>query len=82
MSLLLGPVLLRNFTPLTGRLTMVVPAVNVFHDHDSELPSRISMNFGFFELAQHLALLKPGANELAFFCGEVARVHATWQTRT
>lgn len=33
---------------------------------------------GFFELAQHLRLLRPGADALAFFCGEVARVHATW----
>ena len=34
---------------------------------------------GFFELAQHLGLLKPGADELAFFCGEVARVHSAWK---
>src|SRR2546428_554217 len=36
---------------------------------------------GFFELAQHLGLLKPGADELAFFCGEVARVHSAWKDK-
>lgn len=36
---------------------------------------------GFFELAQHLGVLKPGADQLAFFCGEVARVHSTWKPK-
>lgn len=36
---------------------------------------------GFFDLARHLGLLRPGADQLAFFAGEVARVHATWRTR-
>lgn len=34
---------------------------------------------GFFELAWQLGLLKPGADKLGFFCGEVARVHAAWK---
>src|SRR2546426_10096335 len=34
---------------------------------------------GFFELAQQLGLLRPGADQLAFFCREVARVHAQWE---
>ena len=35
---------------------------------------------GFFELAQQLGLLRPEADQLAFFCREVARVHAQWET--
>lgn len=35
---------------------------------------------GFFELARHLGRLSAGKDELAFFCGEVARVHAAWQS--
>mgnify|MGYP001577837557 CR=1 FL=1 len=35
---------------------------------------------GFFELAQHLGLMRPGADLVAFFCNEVARVHATWKS--
>jgi len=34
---------------------------------------------GFFELARHLGLLSGGDDELAFFCHEVARVHADWK---
>lgn len=34
---------------------------------------------GFFELAQRLGLLRPSADKVAFFCGEVARVHRAWQ---
>ncbi len=33
---------------------------------------------GFFELARHIGLLALGQDEIAFFCREVARVHATW----
>jgi hypothetical protein len=33
--------------------------------------------YGFFELGRHLGLLSPG-HELAFFCREVVRAHATW----
>ena len=34
---------------------------------------------GFFELARLLGVLKSGADELAFFCGEVSRVHNKWR---
>lgn len=33
---------------------------------------------GFFELAQQLGLRRPEADQLAFFCREVVRVHAQW----
>ncbi len=45
----------------------------VVHRQDN-IPGR-----GFFELAQRLGLLRPGADQVAFFCREVARVHAAWQ---
>ena len=44
----------------------------VVHKHDN-IPG-----YGFFELVRHLGLLAPGQDELAFFCREVGRVHATW----
>ena len=33
---------------------------------------------GFFTLARELDLLKPGEEELTFFCREVTKVHETW----
>ena len=40
------------------------------HKHDN-IPG-----YGFFELARYLGLLAPRQDDLAFFCREVARVHA------
>ena len=37
------------------------------------------LGHGFFELAERLGLLRPGADKVAFFCNEVARVHRAWQ---
>ncbi len=47
----------------------------VVHKHDN-IPGN-----GFFELARHLGLLSEGDEELAFFCREVARIHAEWRKK-
>lgn len=36
---------------------------------------------GFYDLARHLGLLRSGQDEVAFFCKEVARVHAQWKPK-
>lgn len=46
----------------------------VVHKHDN-IPGQ-----GFFELGRHLGRLSNKDDDLAFFCHEVARVHAAWRS--